>query len=102
MVCAQSCNSGRRTSLGVVPDYTEEPTRSGVKISGTTPGTPAAKAGLKAGDILIKFGPRNLDRLEDLSAALAESKPGDKVELKIVRDGKEIAVETTLAERKGE
>lgn len=91
----------RRATLGVVPSYgEEEPNLKGVKITGTTDGSPAAKAGLKENDVLVAFNGKTLDNLMDLSTALAESNPGDKVKLKVLRDGKEIIIEATLAERK--
>jgi S1-C subfamily serine protease len=91
----------RRATLGVIPTYGEdEQSVKGVKISGTTDGSPAAKAGLKENDVLVGWNGKALDNLMDLSTALAESKPGDKIKVKLLRDGKPIEIEATLAERK--
>jgi S1-C subfamily serine protease len=86
-------------TLGVVPDYAEGDT-GGVKISGTVPGSPAAAAGLKDGDVLVQFGDRKLETLYDLTEALANGKPGDKVTLGVMRDGQRIEIVATLAARK--
>jgi len=91
----------RRVILGVIPDYSSTESRVGVLISGTTPGTPADAAGLREGDLLVQFGPRKLENLMDLSEALAESKPGDRVTIKIIRGTQTISFDVTLAERKG-
>src|SRR5690606_35236201 len=48
----------RRVLLGVVPDYGSDQATTGVRITGTTPGSPAATAGLRAGDVLTAFGDR--------------------------------------------
>ena len=91
----------RRVILGVIPDYAAAESRVGVLISGTTPGTPAEAAGLREGDLLVQFGPTKLENLMDLTQALAHSKPGDKIPLKILRGNQTLSFDITLAERKG-
>lgn len=91
---------GSRVTLGVVPHYGEHD-GPGVKIDGTSPGTPAERAGLKAGDVIVQFGDEKLDSLQGLTDVLRRSKAGDKVKLVVVRDGKNVELEATLAERKG-
>jgi len=92
---------GARASLGVVPDYSSGDSTQGVKITGTSPDSAAEKAGLKADDILIRFDDKKIDNIYDLTDALASAKPGQKVKIRVLRDGKEITVDATLAERKG-
>jgi hypothetical protein len=95
--------SGSRVTLGVVPDYSEMGNGGGgggVKISGTSPDSPAAKAGLKEGDVIVQFGETKLDNLYDLSDVLAKGKPGDKVHLRIKRGDKIVETDATLVERK--
>jgi hypothetical protein len=95
--------SASRVSLGVIPDYSTMGNGGGgggVKISGTSPGSPAAKAGLKEGDIIIQFGDAKLDSLYDLSDSLGKAKPGDKVHLKIKRGPETVETDATLVERK--
>jgi hypothetical protein len=91
----------RSVILGIIPDYASTESHVGVLISGTTPGTPADTAGLREGDLLVQFGPRKLENLMDLTQALAESKPGDRVTIKIIRGNQTISYDVTLAERKG-
>ena len=89
-----------RVTLGVVPDYTDNDDSGGVRISGTSPDSPAAKAGLKEGDCIIKFNDKDIDNLYDLSEVLAKAKPGQVVKLKVKRGDETLEVEATLAERK--
>jgi hypothetical protein len=91
----------RRASLGVIPQYGQEEDGKGVPIGGTTPDTPAAAAGLQAGDVILKLGDKPTGTLMELSSALASYKPGDKVKVVFRRGEKEMTVEVTLAERRG-
>ncbi len=94
--------AGANVTLGVVPDYsTEEPAAGGVRIQGTVPGSPAAAAGLKDGDVLVQFGDAKIQTLYDLSDQLAKGKPGQKVHLVLLRNKDRIEVDAVLAERKG-
>jgi Zn-dependent M28 family amino/carboxypeptidase len=86
-------------TLGVVPDYSSTSEGGGVKISGTSSGSPAAKAGLKEGDVIVQWDEKKLDTLYDLSDVLSRGKPGQKVKLKLIRDGKTIETEATLVKR---
>jgi putative serine protease PepD len=64
------------------------------------PGSPAAKAGLVEEDIIIKVGDYKIQEGQSLVSVLSNFRPGDKVELTYIRDGKERAVSVTLAESK--
>lgn len=91
--------AGAGVTLGVVPDYTSMESTTGVRITGTSPGSPAEAAGLQDGDVLTRFGDKQIDDLHDLTAALRGAKAGETVKLKIKRDGKEMDVDATLAQR---
>jgi hypothetical protein len=84
--------------FGSVPDFAPVP--KGVKFSDVRAGSPADKAGLKAGDILVMFGDKPVNNLYDFTYALRGSKVGDVVTVKVVRDGKEISAQVTLEARR--
>ncbi len=84
--------------FGSIPDFGQ--TENGVKFSDVKPGSPAAKAGLQAGDVLIQFGDKPIKNLYDFTDALRRSKIGDIVPVTVLRDGKELTVEVKLEQRK--
>lgn len=84
--------------FGSIPDFGE--TASGVKFADVKPGSPAAKAGFKAGDVLIQFGDRPIKNLYDFTDALRRSKIGDVVEVKVLRDGQPVTASVKLEQRK--
>lgn len=64
------------------------------------PDSPAAMAGIKDGDIILKMGNDELDRTHSIVGLLQKYSPGDKVTLTILRDGKEQKVDVTLGKSK--
>jgi hypothetical protein len=84
--------------FGSIPDFGQ--TENGVKFSDVKPGSPAAKAGLKAGDVLIQFGSKPIKNLYDFTDALRASKVGDVVPVTVLRDGEELKVDVKLEQRK--
>lgn len=81
-----------------IPDFGQ--IENGVKFSDVKPGSPAAKAGLKGGDVLVQFGDRPIKNLYDFTDALRRSKVGDVVDVKVMRDGQPLSVSVTLEQRK--
>ncbi len=76
-------------------------TEKGVLVYGggdlaVLPDSPAAKAGIKDGDIVLKMGNDELDSKHSIIGLLQKYSPGDKVTLTILRDGKEQKIEVTL------
>jgi len=71
-----------------------------VKFSDVRPGSPAAKAGFKAGDVLVKFGDMPIHNLYDFTDALRRSKVGDVVDVKVMRDGKPVLKVDDVADMK--
>ncbi|WP_432079106.1 trypsin-like peptidase domain-containing protein [Streptomyces sp. YPW6] len=67
-----------------------------------TPNGPAAKAGLKAGDVITKFNDTVIDSGPTLIGEIWTRKPGEKVTLTYERDGKEATAEVTLGQREGD
>ncbi len=90
--------SGYGPYFGSIPDFGE--VENGVKFSDVRPGSPAAKAGLKAGDILVQFGDKAIKNLYDFTDALRRSKVGDVVEVKVLRDGQPVTASVKLEQRK--
>jgi len=84
--------------FGSIPDFGQVET--GVKFADVRPGSPAAKAGLKGGDIMIQFGDKTIRNLYDFTDALQRRKIGDVVEVTVLRDGKPMTVSVTLEQRK--
>ncbi|MFF4224620.1 trypsin-like peptidase domain-containing protein [Streptomyces abikoensis] len=67
-----------------------------------TPGGPADKAGLKPGDVITKLDDTTIDSGPTLISEIWTHKPGDKVTVTYVRDGKQATTEITLGERRGD
>ncbi|MBA4406701.1 aminopeptidase [bacterium] len=93
---AQRAGSGGKTrvTVGTVPEFGYN--GSGYKLSGTTEGSPAAKAGMKAGDIIVKFGPKTVGNIYDFMYAVQDYKAGDKVDIVALREGKEMTFNVEL------
>jgi hypothetical protein len=95
----QRAGGGGRTrvTVGTVPEFGYN--GNGYKISGVTDGSPAAKAGIKAGDIIIKFGSKTVGNIYDFMYAVQDYKAGDKVDIVVQRDGKEMTFNCELVAR---
>jgi Peptidase family M28/PDZ domain/PA domain len=89
--------SGYGPYFGSVPDFANE--GQGVKFAEVRAGSPAAKAGLRGGDVMIAFGGMPIKTLYDFTFALREKKPGDRVDVVVLRDGKEVKVLVELTTR---
>jgi len=85
--------------FGSIPDFGEAE-HGGVKFADVRDGSPAAKAGFTAGDILIDFDGKRIDNLYDFTYALRAHKPGDKIAVTVLRDGEKVTREVTLEVRK--
>ena len=83
--------------FGSIPDFGEGV--KGVKFADITAGSPAAKAGFKAGDVMVEFDGKKIDNLYDFTYALRARKPGDQVLVKVIRDGKPIETNVLLTAR---
>jgi serine protease Do len=77
-------------------------TAEGAIVDQVLPGTPAADAGLKSGDVITKLDGKDVHDAGDLSLRVAGFKPGAKVQLTYMRDGAEKTVDVTLAPQKNE
>ena len=84
--------------FGSIPDFNEPP--NGVRFADVRDGTPAALAGLRAGDILIKFDGKEIGNLYDFTYALRAHKAGDLVPVVVIRGTQTIEAKVLLTERK--
>jgi putative serine protease PepD len=73
--------------------------RAGAEITTVQPGTPAAEAGLREGDVVIAVNGQRVDSALSLVANIRQRTVGDKVELTVLRDGKEQTLTATLVAR---
>lgn len=90
---------GERPSFGSMPAY-PNPVKDGVLLEAVMEGSPAEKAGIKGGDVLVKFGDLKVTILEDFEAALRQHKPGDRVKVTVRRGDQQIEADVTLARRR--
>jgi S1-C subfamily serine protease len=87
-----------RAYLGTIPDYADND-RPGVKLSSTRSGSPADKGGLRAGDVIVKFGGKQIRNIYDYTYALDAAKIGQSVEIVVRRDGQEVTLKVTPEQR---
>ena len=90
--------AGTQAYLGSVPDMAAGD-RPGLRLTGVTPGSPADRGGLKAGDIVVALGGREVTDLTTYSNALYTHKPGDEVEVVVVRGSERLTLRVTLGRR---
>ena len=88
----QSTRGGFAVVLGTIPDYAATDVE-GMKLSGVRKGGPADKGGLKGGDIIIKFGEKEVKSIYDFMYALQEAKAGIPVTITVDRNGEVVALE---------
>jgi serine protease Do len=86
-----------RAMLGVTTDEDEK----GAKITAITEEGGAARAGLKAGDIITRIGDDKIEDADDVSKAVRKHKPGDKVRVSVLRDNREKTFTAELSKWKG-
>jgi hypothetical protein len=87
----------RKVTFGIIPDFTYE--GKGCRVSGVVQGSPAEAGGLKEGDIIIRINAMEVQRLKDLSDILKSLKPGERVSVVYLRNGKEMTAESSVVER---
>jgi hypothetical protein len=87
--------------LGTMPDYTGgNPDLKGVLLTGAVPGSPAEKAGVKPGDVLLAIDARPTQNIDDFMLVLRSLHPGDRIVLRILRGSEVVALPTVVGSRK--
>lgn len=84
--------------FGSIPDFRDD--LKGVLFADVQPGSPAAKAGLRPGDLMVEFDGKPLQNLYDFTYALRGKKPGDVVVVVVKRNGEDVKASVTLEARR--
>ena len=96
--------SPRRLGVMVAPLSDQLATYFGVKdgvlVSEVLENTPAASAGLKAGDVITAANGRSVQSTADLTREVRDTEPGSAIELQVTRDRKETTVKVTMPQRR--
>jgi Do/DeqQ family serine protease len=71
----------------------------GVLVSDVVEGDPADEAGLKAGDVILKVGDKEVNEPQDVQFAVLEYDPGDSIPLAVIRDGKQLTISVKAGRR---
>lgn len=82
----------RKVLLGVQV----EPSRPGVRILSVSPASTADEAGIKVGDIIVSFDEKEINEPFDLIYAVQQKKVGERVKIRIIREGKKIEAEVVM------
>ena len=94
---APQSRTGFRISLGTIPSYAES--TDGLVLDGVREGSPAATAGLKPGDKIVKLAGLDIRNVYDYTYALGEMKAGQEYEVEIMRAGQKVKMKIVPAAR---
>jgi aminopeptidase YwaD len=97
---SDSVGGGRtsfRVYLGTIPNYGES--AQGLKLDGVRDASPAARAGLKAGDVIVWLAGRDIKNVYDYTYALGEMRAGVEYEIEVVRNGERLKFKITPTAR---
>jgi membrane-associated protease RseP (regulator of RpoE activity) len=84
-----------RVSLGTVPDYAYQ--GKGLRLTGVRPDSPAARAGMQAGDVVVKVGSHEITNIHDYMFSLGELEPGREVVIEVDRSGARVPLKVIPA-----
>jgi hypothetical protein len=93
-IASKGTSGDWKVYAGTVPDMSN--TSEGFRLSGVSPGGPAEKADLKGGDVMLKFGDKEINNIYDYVYALQDHVPGDVVTVVVKRGDKIISLTLTL------
>lgn len=83
-----------RIYLGTIPDYSQEGVK-GVRVSGSSKNSPAEKAGIKTGDVIIEFDQTKIENLYDYVYSLQSVKPNQITKMAVLRNGQRVVLDIT-------
>jgi len=87
-----------RAYLGTVPDYAETDVK-GVMLSAVSNTGPAAKAGVKGGDVIVELAGRKIENIYDYTYAIEALKVGQPTKIVVMRDGKPLKLDIVPGSR---
>jgi membrane-associated protease RseP (regulator of RpoE activity) len=94
----QGRSTGFRVYLGTIPNYSDR--NDGLLLDGVRDDSPAARAGLKAGDRVVKIGTREIKNVYDYTYALVEMKAGEEYVIEVIRAGEKLTLKIKPEPRK--
>lgn len=89
---------GFKVYLGTIPNYADA--SDGLKLDGVRDDSPAAKAGIKGGDVIVKLAGRDVHNVYDYTYALGEMKAGVEYEVELMRGGERLKLKIVPTARK--
>jgi hypothetical protein len=92
-----AASPGFRVYLGTIPDYAEMV--DGVMLQGVREGSPASKAGMREGDIIVELGGKRIRNVQEYTTVLADAKPNVATTIVVMRKGQRLALPITPAGR---
>ena len=93
-IALKDINEGLAESFGL-------PDQNGALVDDVNPGTPAQKAGIQPGDVIVEFNGKKVTDRENLSLMVSECLPGTDATMKVIRDGHEKSFTVKLGELPG-
>ncbi|WP_434044700.1 MULTISPECIES: M20/M25/M40 family metallo-hydrolase [Sorangium] len=91
----RSKRGGFRVSLGTMPDYAYQ--GPGVKLTGVIPDAPASRAGMQAGDVIVRIGTHAITNIHDFMFAFGDLEPGREVVIEVDRGGTRVPLKVIPA-----
>ena len=89
--------TGFRVYLGTIPNYADS--TNGLLLDGVRDGSPAAKAGVKAGDKVVKLAGHDVRNVMDYTYILGEMKAGEEYEIVVLRGGEKLTMKIVPVKR---
>jgi len=91
---------GYGSYLGTIPDYSAmEASEGGVLLADVRPGGPADHAGIRGKDRIVAMAGTRIENLYDMTYALQDHKPGETIDVVVIRDGERVTLRATLGQR---
>jgi hypothetical protein len=83
-----------KVTMGVMPDYAYD--KKGMRIDGVTDGKPAAKAGIKTGDVIVKIGETEIENVYTYMDVLTKLKKGETAKVVVKRGNEDVVLDVTF------